>query len=76
MKHYTDNGIAYKIHPKKHAENSHLPHPQKFSNASKRRWHVARKNGCLGEQIDRRFGLPYNRQDALDAVQRMKGNLQ
>ena len=53
------------IHPKKAAENSalmgswqHSGLRYKIPRAHRKAWHRDRKQGLLGEQLDRSFGIP------------------
>jgi len=69
----------HKVHPLMSAENAHLMpsmNPHKFANATKRKWHRARRAGQLGEQIDRKFYQNMStRQTALNAATRMRKSL-
>lgn len=68
--------MKHKVHPRKHAENSHLPHPQKFANGLKARWHKARRAGRLGEQVDRAFYRQYQRDNKARDISALKQSLQ
>jgi len=69
----------HKVHPKKHAENSHLMpsyNPHRYSNANKVQWHKARRAGRLGEQITRKFYAKYQSENKGRDIEALKNSLQ
>jgi len=69
----------HKVHPRKHAENSHLMpsmNPHKFSNSNKANWHRARRAGQLGEQLDRKYYAKYQSENKQKDIEALKNSLQ
>ena len=69
----------HKVHPRKHAENSHLMpsmNPHKYSNRSKAKWHKARRAGQLGEQLDRKYYAKYQSENKQRDIEALKNSLQ
>lgn len=68
-----------KQHPRKHAENSHLMpsmNPHKYANKCKAQWHKAKRNGQLGEQVDRAFYAKYQTDNKVRDTEALKNSLQ
>lgn len=70
--------MTYKVHPRKHAENSHLMpsmNPHKFSNRNKAQWHKAKRAGKLGEQLDRKYYAKYQSDNKARDIEALKNSL-
>lgn len=68
----------HKVHPRKHAENSHLMpsmNPHKYSNANKRQWHKSRRAGTLGEQVDRKYYAKYQSENKERDIKALRNSL-